>query len=467
MTRSLRYALAAGLGGLLTLGSAHAAAVGDHYGKWLGKVTIPKGPTLAVGFELFERADGSPGGRLVSPEQGVFNLPIDIGSSADGSFDVTAPAVGIHFHLHPNGDRLEGEAHQGPLAMPLVLTRVEGFGEPSRPQTPKAPFPYRAEALAVTGRNGVVLSGTLTRPNGYRPVTAIVLLHGSGPADRDESVFGHQPFAVLADYLTRHGVAVYRYDKRGVMRSTGDYQSATEADFAEDGEAAVKALKARKDIGRVGVLGHSEGGLLAAMIAADRPRAVDFVVSLAGPGLKGEDMILLQDRVGYEKLGLPRAQVQMLMTYGKGFYDTVVANEDVAARMNALTALQSSLSEPDRALVQQYASHGTLSMQPAATPALRVLLMSDAPALWRRVQCPVLALDGGLDVQVPPRENLDAIRQALAAGRNERAEIVLMPGLNHMFQTAKTGLADEYPKIDETMSPSVLRRIMTFLKRQS
>jgi pimeloyl-ACP methyl ester carboxylesterase len=445
---------------------AHAGVVQDHYGRWMGKVTIPQGPTLSTGVELLERADGSAGGRLVSPDQGDFNVPLDLVSEADGAIEATAPTAGITLHLVPVGDRLEGEARQGPLHLPLTLARAADFGEPGRPQTPKPPFPYRVESLSVTTRDGVVLSGTLTRPRGDRPVTAIVLLHGSGPADRDETIAGHKPFAILADHLTREGFAVFRYDKRGILRSGGHYVSTTGTELAEDGADAVEALRARRDIAHVGLIGHSEGGLLAAQIAAEHPQAIAFVVSLAGPGMKGRELILLQDRVGYEKRGLSEAQIAVLTSYGERFYDAVIANPDVATRIQALGTLRQSLSDADRTLVQQYASQGSLSPQMAATPALREVLLSDAPSDWRRVRCPVLALNGGLDVQVPARENLRGIARALAEGGNTKARTQLLPGLNHLFQQAGTGLGEEYPKIEQTLSPIALSRIDEFVEQQ-
>jgi hypothetical protein len=466
MRADLRRATVAAAAWLAATAAAHAGIVEDHYGRWMGTISVPQGPTLRLGLELFARADGSPGGRLVSPDQGDFNVPVDGVMESGGAIEVSAPIVGMRLRLHPDGARLGGEVLQGPYTLPLTLVRNDDLGEPARPQTPKAPFPYRVESLSVTRQDGVVLSGTLTRPAGDRPVTAIVLVAGSGPTDRDESIDGHKIFAVLADYLTRQGFAVYRYDKRGVMRSTGDYLPATETDFARDAEAAIETLRSRKGIARVGVLGHSEGGLLAAELAAEHPHEVAFVVSLAGPGLKGRDLILLQDRAGYEKRGLSAAQIATLMAYGGRFYDAIIANEDVARRMQALAALGQSLSDEDRKLVQQYASQGSLNPRMAAPPALRQLLLSDAPGSWRQVKCPVLALGGDLDVQVPAKENLAAIRQALAEGGDRRAQTQSLPGLNHLFQDAGTGLPDEYGKIDETMSPIVLARIADFLEHQ-
>jgi uncharacterized protein len=459
------FHLVAGLLSLFCVGSAGAGVIEDHFGKWLGKVNVPNGPTLRTGIELFARADGSPGANFVSPDQGQFNIPVDRVSLTDDRIELTLSALGIHVRVEPKGDALVGEAQQGNIALPLELRRVTSFGEPSRPQTPASPLPYQTEELVVTAADGVKLAGTLSRPNGDGRVTAVVLLHGSGPFDRDESFQGHHWFAVLADYLTRQGIAVYRYDKRGVMHSTGDYNSTVAATLADDGFAAVKALRARKDISRVGIIGHSEGGELAPMIAASHPRSVDFLVSLAGPGLSGRKLIELQDRVGYERRGLSAGDIDVLMNYGRQFYDAVSANADLTARASALSTLHGGLGAPAKLLVEKYASTGTLNPRNAATLAERTYLMSETPP-WDHVKCPVLALDGTLDIQVPPNENLGAIKLALADGGNTHGLFESLSGLNHMFQTAKTGLVDEYGNLDETISPLALQRISAFVKAQ-
>jgi pimeloyl-ACP methyl ester carboxylesterase len=251
-----------------------------------------------------------------------------------------------------------------------------------------------------------------------------------------------------------------------ILRSTGDYSTVVTATLADDGFAAVKALRARKDIARVGVIGHSEGGLLAAMIAADHPQAVDFAVSLAGPGLKGIDLMVLQDHAGYERHGLPQADIAKLTNYSQRFYETVVTNDTPDSRIKALEVLYGGFNEADKALVQKFASGGSLSLQQASLPYESALLMTDVPAYWRKVKCPVLALNGTLDVQVPAMENLDGIRSALTAGGNTRIQIESLPGLNHLFQTAQTGLGDEYARLDETIAPEVLRRVAIFVSTQ-
>lgn len=466
MRRRLGFEFAAGLLLLSFAANAGSGVIEDHYGKWLGSISIPNGPMLKLGFELFARADGSPGANLVSPDQGQFTIPVNGLSVTESRIELTISSLGIHIRVKPDGAALVGEAQQGNMPLPIELRQVSDFGEPRRFQTPVGPSPYRTEELIVTATDGAKLAGTLTRPYGDRRVTAVVLLDGSGAFDRDESFVGHHWFAVVADYLTRQGIAVYRYDKRGVMRSTGDYNLAVVGTLADDGFAAVEALRARQGIASVGVIGHSEGGQLAAIIAAAHPRAVDFLVSLAGPGLKGRDGIELQDRVGYERRGLPASDIEALVNYGRHFYDAVIANTDPTDRNKALSALYDGLSESTKVLVQKYASSGTFSPSVAATPAERVWLTSEAPP-WNRVKCPALVLNGARDIQVPADENLGAIRSALIAGGNTHTQIESLVGLNHMFQTAKTGLVEEYASLDETISPLVLQKIIVFVKARN
>jgi len=440
-----------------------AGVLEEHYGKWMGTLAIPHGPVIKTGIELFPRADGSPGASFASPDQTPIAVPVERVQTVNGEIRLSISSVGIDLALRPDGDDLVGQAQQGPMVVPLRLAHVASFGEPVRPQTPQAPFPYDVQTLVVNTPDGTRLSGTLTHARGATRATAVVLLQGSGPIDRDEYIGGHHLFALLADYLTRRGITVYRFDKRGVGRSTGSYTSETSATLLADALAATRAIRARADVSRVGVIGHSEGAATAAELAARYPSDVDFLVSLAGPGLKGIDEIELQDRIGYERKGLSPSQVQMLTNYGRRFYATVVSIDDVEARTKTLVGLSSNLNEADRQLVLQYASTGTLSIGLARTPHLREVLTMDFPQYWRSVHCPVLVLNGSLDVQVPAPQNPDAIRAALTAGGNRRAQVETLTRLNHLFQTATTGLADEYTRIDETMAPAALEAVARFV----
>ena len=329
--------------------------------------------------------------------------------------------------------------------------------KPKRPQDPVKPYPYRAEDLTYANAGaGIHLAATLTIPNGKGPFPAVVLITGSGQQDRDESLMGHKPFLVLSDYLTRKGIAVLRSDDRGAGGSGGDFGAATTADFATDVEAAVAYLKTRREVDphRIGLAGHSEGGVIAPMVAA-RNRDIAFIVMLAGPGVSGDRIIVAQVVAGAEAAGMSHeaaaaagVQQKRILDLVEQEKDTQVIREKLGAELKGMPAAQVDN------IVKQMTS-----------PWYRYFLTYDpAPAL-RRVTCPVLALNGEKDTQVPPNLNLPAIRKALEEGRNKNFEVDELPGLNHLFQHAKTGAVSEYAQIEETFAPEALDKIAAWIGR--
>jgi pimeloyl-ACP methyl ester carboxylesterase len=289
-------------------------------------------------------------------------------------------------------------------------------------------------------------------------------VHGAGPMTRDEG----GTFLVLADYLARHGIAVLRYDKRGIGRSTGSYENHTETQLAEDVHAVVQALQARHRFKRLGLVGHSEGPGIAAAVAGRYPQSVDFLVSLAGVGLPGLDMMLLQDRATAMANGAAPAQAEQLVAWSRRYYQTIIDQADGKRRIAALNALDGKRSPRDKAMADKYKMNsGSLSVDNgfAGKEFLRVMLMADTPRDWRMVKCPVLALNGSLDRQVPV-ENLAGIVASLKAGGNKNVESAILPSLNHLFQTAKTGAEDEYDSIPETLAPLAMQRVAAFVDKQ-
>jgi pimeloyl-ACP methyl ester carboxylesterase len=423
---------------------------------------IPDGPTLKIGAELFARADGSHWASASSPDQDAYDIPVRAIKETDSMLELDLVFAALK--LTWVKDHFNGEWIQGPAPVPLTLHQVTEFPKKTRPQTPKAPFPYRDETLAIASADGVALGATLSLPNGMVNPNVVILVHGSGPGTRDEELAGHKPFAVLADHLARSGVAVLRYDKRGISRSTGDYENHTLTQLVEDLTAVVHAMQARKQFARIGLIGLSEGPQIAAAVAARQPDAVNFVVSLAGTGLPGIEMLLLQDRVWAKDHGANPAQVERLMVYVRKYYETILINPAVEPRIKALKALHDELSSDDKTLVEKHQmNEGSLSLSWAAKPFLRASLMSNPQTDWRAVRCPVLALNGSLDHQVPAKEHLAGIVAALRAGGNESVDAEELPSINHLFQTAKTGAEDEYSQIDETLAPTVLRRVAQFV----
>lgn len=445
--------------------TAQAGVLADHPGRWMGDMTLPNGRAIQIGAELFTRADGSAWASLASPGRKTFDIPV--ASAREEGDTVVLDVSWATLKLTWTKDHFHGEWRQGGDALPIELRATAEFPRPVRPQTPKAPFPYEDQTLAIRSTDGVTLGATLSMPKGRVQPDVVVLIGGSGPGNRDEDGGGHQPFAVLADQLARQGIAVLRYDKRGVARSTGSYHRHTDTQLVADAASVVQALKARKSFRHLGLIGHSEGSGLAATVAAEHPGQVDFVISMAGIGLSGLDSILVQDRIYAKDQGATPGEVEQLMVYVRQYYGTILAQPEVQPRMAALKALQQGQSAEMKALIEKrHMNEGSLALEAAEEPSLRASLLSDIPAKWRAVRCPVLALNGSLDHQVPP-EHLQGILQALKAGGNTKVESAILPSLNHLFQTAKTGQEDEYEALEETFDPAAIQRMAAFVKAQS
>lgn len=461
---SLRSAVSLAL--LLAIPSvANAGPVKDHQGRWLGDMVIPKGPILKIGAEFYTRADGSLWASIASPDQGAYDQPV---SKVEEDGDTVLLDLNVAtLKLTWAKDHFDGVFSQGGRSFSFPLHRVAEYPRKPRAQTPKGPFPYSEQELNFTAPDGIVLSATLTTPRGVVRPNLAVLVTGTGPATRDSDVAGHQQFRVMADYLARQGIAVLRYDKRGNGRSTGDYAQLTTSQLVGDLGAIMKGMDGRKEFGRIGIVGLSEGPGIAAAVAARAPRTVNFIVSLAGVGLSGHELILLQDRLVAKDNGAAPAEVERLMGYVRAWYETILAHAEPQPRMAALKALYAGLPAEDRALVEKYEMNvGSLSRTEAEKPHLRTMLLQNPQMDWRKVKVPVLALNGSLDHQVPAEENLAGITRALKAGGNRRVESKVMPSLNHLFQTAKTGNTNEYDKIEETIAPEALARIAAFVKQQ-
>ncbi len=338
---------------------------------------------------------------------------------------------------------------------------------------PKRPFPYSEESVVFrNAKAGVELSGTLTLPKSKGPFPAVVLISGSGPNDRNETVENHHPFLVLSDYLTRRGMAVLRYDKRGVGDSTGDYPNATSLDFAADALAALDYLKGRKDIDakRIGLVGHSEGGLISPMVAAQSPD-VSFVILMAGPGIDGEKILLLQtalkikdegmgDRIAELNGKIEKDILEELKRDGdKGTFDKKIGK----ILRKGLAAMKitdkESIGKMQDLVKTQFAN--------IPFPWIKFFLWYDPAGTVEKLKCPVLALNGEKDAQVPPKENLGALEAALKKGGNTDYTIKEFPGLNHLFQSCKTGSPSEYSLIPETISPTVLQFMGEWIKKHT
>lgn len=445
---------------------------------------------LAVSPSWAEDALGDWGGTLLGRLRLVVNVQADSGGHFVGTLesldqhsavlqlaDITADGERLHFAAPKAGGQFEGRWNadrtawvgtwaQGGQTMPLALARMDPHG--AKPEPRKRPqeeaiangsWPYTVQDVHFdNAAAGVTLAGTFSAPLGQGPFPTLVLIAGSGANARDEEVFGHKIFMVLADALNRAGMAVLRYDKRGVGGSTGSYASATSDDFAGDARAALAYLRTRADVDsrHLGLLGHSEGGVIAPQIAADDP-AVAFVVLLAGPGVNGERILLTQKALILRANGAPEAQIAQAVSFNRRAFDIVAQSQSVD------DALQQLKAAFDPLVASQHITRAQadILISQVTSPWMRFFLRYDPAPRLKKVTVPVLALNGALDLQVEPAENLSAIRQALAG--NKDATVLEMPGLNHLFQTAKTGAPTEYGAIEETMSATALNTITAWV----
>jgi pimeloyl-ACP methyl ester carboxylesterase len=404
---------------------------------------------------------------LDSPDQGVNGLPATKVSQKDAAFHFEIPVVsGVYDGtLNAAKTTITGAWMQNGVEQKLEFRRSDQLLELVRPQNPARPYRYKEEEVAFSNsRANVSLAGTLTLPPGPGPFPAAILLSGSGPHDRDESLAGHRPFLVLADHLTRKGIAVLRFDKRGIGKSTGDYAGATTEDFASDADAALAYLKTRKEInaGKIGLIGHSEGGLIAPLVAA-HSSDVAWIVLLAGPGLNGEDTLLLQSELILKAAGVGPGEVSRTLAFNKQTYVLVRQEKDpvvLQAKLNDLVQSTSTGVALSPAAVQT-------QIRMLVSPWFRFYLDYDPlPALQKTV-CPVLALNGEKDLQVPPKENLSKIQKALQDGGNKDFQTIELPGLNHLFQHGATGSPTEYGGVEETMAPEALNAVSDWVLKHA
>ena len=403
-----------------------------------------KGELIAALDSLDQFVSGLPAVKVTQTGSAFhFEIP-SLASTYDGTLDVTK-------------SRIAGEWSQSEIKQKLEFKRSDQPLELRRPQNPAKPYPYQEEEVTFANTPaGVNLAGTLTLPKGPGPFAAVVLIAGSGPQDRDGTIANHKPFLVISDYLTRKGIAVLRYDKRGVGGSTGSAERATTLDLASDAACAVDYLKSRKDVdaSKIGAIGHSEGAMIAPTLAASS-NDLSWIVLLAAPATKGEDTLLNQSDLIARAGGLSDAQVLASLNFDKEAYDLVQKEQDSAVITEKLKSLvkESGLDSalPTAALDAQ--------LHMMTSPWFRFFLSYDPMPDLKKTKCPVLALYGDKDLQVPPKINAPLLQKAFEEGGDTQAEVRELPDLNHLFQHAYNGSPTEYAAIDETFSPEALKMI--------
>ena len=406
-------------------------------GTWSGKLDV-QGTKLSLVFHLDEDAPA-----MDSPDQGAKGIPIQVTRGESGNITIKIPSIGATYEGQWMEKQIVGTFKQLGASLPLTLT--PGEEKLNRPQTPVGPFPYATEEVSFANGDAV-LKGTLVLPEGYtRKTPVLIMVTGSGFQNRDEEIFEHKPFAVIADALARAGIATLRYDDRGFGESTGDIINCTTEDLKNDALAGIGLLRERFD--RVGVIGHSEGGTIALMLAAEKK--ADFVVSLAGVVVSGKETLLWQNRIALAAAGFSTETVDLYCKALGEFFDASIGGTPIPS------ATQYDLPA---ALVQNLAA---VAMQ-LYTPYLKYFIALDMRPLLGNITCPVLALNGTKDLQVEPQSNLDALRSGLPFQPVNKIETV--EGVNHLFQHCQTGSSSEYRDIEETFAPEVLEKLVEWIK---
>lgn len=445
----------------------------DITGTWNGVLSV-KGMEIRIELHVIKNQSGY-SSLMDSPDQGAKGIQVDSTFFENTVLRFVINKGKIEYEGKLNTDnKIVGTFKQGGQWLSLDFGReiIESTVKLLRSQEPVKPYPYYSEEVKFKNKNAnITLAGTLTMPqkNGKFPV--VVLISGSGPENRDEEVFGHKPFLILADYLTRKGMAVLRFDDRGTAESTGDFKSATTEDFADDVLAAVEFLKKRKDIDKmnIGLIGHSEGGVIAPMAAA-RSEDINYIILLAGTGIKGSDLLLMQTELICRSQGMSDSDILDVITMNKGAYDIITSTEDTLMLKKALKAYYTPIvismpeaQKPEGATTDEIVN---MYVNQLSSPWMRFFLKYDPSLILKDVKCPVLALNGGKDLQVPSKENLEAIRAGLEKGNNLDVTIKEFPEMNHLFQECITGAIEEYAGIDQTISPVVLMEIAKWLAIQ-
>ncbi len=444
--------------------TARADAVAEHIETWKG--TLNLGVKLDLGLKVYRGNDGTLSAKLDSYTQNALGLPVDFQHNGD-QYKFQSKAMDLNYDGKLNADKsvLKGTFKQGEITADLDFEKVELSYEVklNRPQTPAAPFPYDSSDVKFENKGDAIsLSGTLTIPNGTGPFPAAILISGSGPQNRDEELLGHKPFLVIADYLTLNGIAVLRFDDRGVGASTGNFASGTSEDFADDVRSGIEFLKghAKVDSARIGLIGHSEGGLIAPMVAAEQSD-VAFIVLMAGPGVTGARILESQQTAMLRITGESEETVSAFRQVMNSVFPLFESDEEVTA--DAIdTVRKMALEKIDD---EELRKKLDFPLGPSfSTPWMQFFIRHDPFTVLQRVKCPVLAINGSKDMQVLADLNLNEIERALKDGRNKNFKVVRLPNQNHLFQeTEGSGTPEDYATIEQTFSPKTLSVISEWI----
>jgi pimeloyl-ACP methyl ester carboxylesterase len=445
----------------------------DITGQWNGILKV-QGAQLRLVFNITKTENGF-NSTMDSPDQGAKGIMVTSTSFENSALKLTVSNLMIEYQGTLGENQIiVGNFKQGGMSFPLNLSKeIAEKEKPIRPQEPKKPYSYYEEEVTFeNAKAGITLAGTLTLPSKEGIFPAVILITGSGPQNRDEELMGHKPFLVLSDYLTKNGIAVLRFDDRGTAASKGDFKTATSLDLSTDVNAGLTYLLGRKEINKkkIGLIGHSEGGIIAPMVA-NSSKDVAFIVLLAGTGIPGDQLLLLQQGLIGKASGLSDSDLQKAKEINTGAFEIITRSTGSEQLKTDLTNyITLSLKDSPDAQKPEGMSEAVYikkQVDQITSPWMVYFIKYNPAEALLKVKCPVLAINGEKDLQVPPKENLEAIKKALAKGGNKKVTAIELPGLNHLFQECKTGSPSEYAIIEQTFSPTALTEVLKWIKLQT
>ena len=442
----------------------------DVAGTWNGMLKV-SGMQIRLIFHV-TKTDNGYQATMDSPDQGAKGIPMTSATFENNELKLEMSAAKISYSGKlVSADSIEGTFSQAGMPIKLNLTQ-KAIAKPitKKPQEPSLPYPYNSEEITFTNRKAnITLAGTLTYPKREGKFPVVVLITGSGPQNRDEELMGHKPFLVLADHLTRQGIGVLRFDDRGMFGSKGVFKTATTVDFATDVEAAVEYLKTRKetDLAHIGLIGHSEGGVIAPIVAS-RNADINYIIMMAGTGVSGMDLLLMQAEAISKASGVSENDIQKTNEINRGAYQLVLTVSDTTQLKSELksyaTKTFNQLPKNDGTKNMTEEAYTSMLVEFIASPWMINFIKYNPANALAKVKCSVLAINGEKDLQVPSKVNLPAIEKALKEGGNAKYKTIEIKGVNHLFQECKTGLPAEYPEIEQTISPKALKVMSDWIK---
>ena len=442
-------------------------------GTWNGILKV-QGMQLSLVFNI-NNTDKGFSSTMDSPDQKAFGIPVTTTNFENSKLTIAIANAGIEYEgvLVSDGNII-GTFKQSDQNFPMNLSKGKVEKEViKRPQEPQKPYPYYTEEVVFENKSANInLAGTLSLPKKEGLFPAVILITGSGAQNRDEELLGHKPFLVIADYLTKNGIAVFRFDDRGTAMSKGDFKTATSLDFATDVEAALEFLQTRKEIDqkKIGLIGHSEGGIIAPMVA-NKSRSVSFIILLAGTGIPGDELLLLQQELIGRASGISEQDLKKSNISNTEVFKIVkIATSSDQMKKDVTDFITNSIKSDSESKIPDGITESdfiTMQVNEITSPWMQFFIKYNPSLALEKVKCPVLALNGDKDLQVPSKVNLEAINKALTKGGNKKVTIKELSNLNHLFQECKTGAPQEYSEIEQTFSPLALSEILNWIQIQT